>query len=228
SGAWLALSSSARPRSGSVEVSGMAPPYDRPGTAGGARPPIPGQRLRGSDARLSWTRDDVRSRHAPTGEWRIMSLDDTLLNRLYRHVSHTDLQQRDPAVREAIAAQVATLSRERQPGRATVRVFNPSRAEDGWTTRHIVIQVVTENMPFLVDSVLGELSRSGLAVHLLVHPQVVVRRTGADVQVLDVDPTDAGPDDVVESWIHVEVDRLHRDVAREQLQGRLETVLQDV
>ncbi|HLS44318.1 MAG TPA: NAD-glutamate dehydrogenase [Ornithinicoccus sp.] len=157
-----------------------------------------------------------------------MSLDDTLLNRLYRHVSHTDLQQRDPAVREAIAAQVATLSRERQPGRATVRVFNPSRAEDGWTTRHTVIQVVTENMPFLVDSVLGELSRSGLAVHLLVHPQVVVRRTGADVQVLDVDPTDAGPDDVVESWIHVEVDRLHRDVAREQLQGRLETVLQDV
>src|SRR5690606_36690340 len=170
SGASLALSSSARPRSGSVEVSGMAPPYDRPGTAGGARPPIPGQRLRGSDARLSWTRDDVRSRHAPTGEWRIMSLDDTLLNRLYRHVSHTDLQQRDPAVREAIAAQVATLSRERQPGRATVRVFNPSRAEDGWTTRHTVIQVVTENMPFLVDSVLGELSRSGLAVHLLVHP----------------------------------------------------------
>ncbi|USQ75268.1 NAD-glutamate dehydrogenase [Ornithinimicrobium cryptoxanthini] len=157
-----------------------------------------------------------------------MSLDDTLLNRLYRHVAHTDLMERDPAVREAIAGQMIALSKERPAGRTSVRVFNPSRAEDGWTSRHTVIQVVTEDRPFLVDSVLGELSLRGLGVHLLVHPQVVARKVDHGTEPSDVDVAEAGPDDVVESWIHVEIDRLTRESSREDLEERLRKVLADV
>ncbi|WP_109474241.1 NAD-glutamate dehydrogenase [Ornithinimicrobium cavernae] len=157
-----------------------------------------------------------------------MSSDDTLLDRFYRHVAHTDLVAREPEVREVIAGQVAELSRRREPAHPEVRVFNPSRAEDGWTSRHTVVQVVTDNMPFLVDSVLGELSRRGLAVHVLVHPQLVVRRSGDSHEVADVDPTDAAEGDLVESWMHLEIDRLPREGSRQDLQDRLAVVLSDV
>ncbi|WP_114905417.1 NAD-glutamate dehydrogenase [Ornithinimicrobium murale] len=157
-----------------------------------------------------------------------MSFDDTLLDRFYRHVSHTTLRERDHEVRQAIIGQVAELSAARRPGTTTVRVFNPSRADDGWTSRHTALQVVTDDMPFLVDSVLGELNQRGLSVHLLVHPQIVVRRTGESSRVLDIAATEAGPEDTVESWMHLEIDRLPREASREDLQGRLEVVLEDV
>ena len=41
---------------------------------------------------------------------------------------------------------------------------------------HTVVQIVTDDMPFLVDSVTAELSTEGRGVHLVVHPQFVVRR----------------------------------------------------
>ncbi|USQ78701.1 NAD-glutamate dehydrogenase [Ornithinimicrobium faecis] len=157
-----------------------------------------------------------------------MSFEDTLLDRFYRHVSHTTLQGREQEVRQAILRQVAGLSSDRQPDTTEVRVFNPSRADDGWTSRHTVVQVVTDNMPFLVDSVLGELNQHGLSVHLLVHPQIVVRRTAESCEVLDIDAADAGPEDTVESWMHLEIDRLPREASREDLQARLKAVLEDV
>ncbi|MCK0111381.1 NAD-glutamate dehydrogenase [Ornithinimicrobium sp. F0845] len=157
-----------------------------------------------------------------------MSSDDTLLDRFYRHASHTDLLERGPDVREAIAGQVAELSSRREPGTTQVRVLNPSRAQEGWTSRHTVVQVVTDNMPFLVDSVLGELSTRGLSVHLLLHPQIVVRGSAETHEVVDVDTSEAGHDDRVESWIHVEIDRIPQESSREALQSRLLEVLEDV
>ncbi|MDQ3357328.1 MAG: NAD-glutamate dehydrogenase [Actinomycetota bacterium] len=155
-----------------------------------------------------------------------MSSDDTLLNRFYQHVAHADLQGRDPEVKLAIAGGVCALSAGRESGRAAVRVVNPTQAEDGWTTRHTVVQICTDDMPFLVDSVLGELDRQDLSVHLLVHPQIVVHREGDQVEVLDQDATSATAD--VESWMHLEVDRITGAPDREGLRDRLEGVLEDV
>src|SRR5690606_12378148 len=67
-----------------------------------------------------------------------------------------------------------------------------------------------------------------LGVHLLVHPQVVARRVGDGREPADIDVAEAGSDDIVESWIHVEVDRLTRESSREDLERRLRTVLADV
>ena len=65
-------------------------------------------------------------------------------------------------------------------------------------------------MPFLVDSVTGALSPRNLDVNLLVHPLVVVRREplGALEEVrVGLEPEDAAPGDLVESWIRIEIDR---------------------
>lgn len=157
-----------------------------------------------------------------------MSSDDAMFDRFYHHAGHTDLLDRGPDVRRAIADSVWALSRGRTPETTAVRVYNPSRGEDGWTSRHTVVQIVTEDMPFLVDSVQGELTQRNLALDLLLHPQVVVRRSGSGAELRDVDPTEAGEGDTVESWMHLEIERLPREENRQELQERLEKVLEDV
>jgi glutamate dehydrogenase len=55
-----------------------------------------------------------------------------------------------------------------------IRVFNPDLAEDGFTNEHTVIQIVHDDMPFLVDSVTMAVNRSGRTAHWIVHPLLVL------------------------------------------------------
>ncbi|MFC5382518.1 NAD-glutamate dehydrogenase [Aquipuribacter nitratireducens] len=140
--------------------------------------------------------------------------DRTLLAGYYADVADDDLLHRDPT---DVCGQVLAhrgLAERRTPGTHLVRVFTPSVEVDGWASPHTVVHVVTDDMPFLVDSVTNEMSRHGRGIHLVVHPQVVVRRDDDGVlqEVLAVthgetDPDDERPGVVVESWISVEVDR---------------------
>ena len=61
-------------------------------------------------------------------------------------------------------------------------MFTPTVSEHGWSAGgHTVVEVVTDDMPFLVDSVTMELNEQHRDVHMVVHPQFLVRRdiTGA-------------------------------------------------
>ena len=122
-----------------------------------------------------------------------------------------------------------------------MRVFTPTVEENGWTCSHTVVEVVTDDMPFLVDSVTNELSRQERAIHLVIHPQVVVRRdvTGKLLEILGtsnlVDAANASlpgaqlpPDALVESWMHVEVDRETDRADLKQIAADLRRVLSDV
>ena len=151
------------------------------------------------------------------------STKDLLLDRFYLHAPPEELAERSPEVMRAVAEGVWRLSRERTPGTADVRVFNPTQAEDGWTSRHTAIQVCTDDMPFLVDSVLGELEQRDLEVHLLLHPQMPVRDTEQGVEVVEPDEGER-----VESWMHIEVDRIPLEETRHELAQRLLDVLADV
>ena len=140
--------------------------------------------------------------------------DRLLVQGYFADVADVDLLTRDAAAVCGGVLAHRTLARLREPGRSLVRVFTPSAVEDGWTTPHTVVHVVTDDMPFLVDSVTNELSASGRGIHLVVHPQVVVRRDadGALLEVLEVthgetDPGAVSDHVLVESWIHVEIDR---------------------
>src|SRR5690606_3601865 len=88
------------------------------------------------------------------------------------------------------------------------------------------VEVVNDDMPFLVDSVLGEVTRHGLGVHQLFHPQMVVAEE--DGSVLDLDHRQAGPGQRAESWILVEVDRVPEGDERAALEEDLRRVLTDV
>ena len=79
------------------------------------------------------------------------------------------------------------LAADRPQGTAQVRVFTPTLSEHGWSAGgHSVVEVVVDDMPFLVDSLTMELSRQLRDVHLVIHPNFDVVRdiTGALQQVL--------------------------------------------
>jgi len=57
-----------------------------------------------------------------------------------------------------------------------VRVFNPAARADGFESAHTLVLTVTDDMPFLVDSVTMELNREGYAINLVIHPVMGIRR----------------------------------------------------
>src|SRR5579884_4233784 len=64
---------------------------------------------------------------------------------------------------------------ERKPGCAKVRLYNPTAEKNGWSLEHTIVEIVNDDMPFLVDSVTAEINRRDRKIHLLLHPVVRVR-----------------------------------------------------
>ena len=119
------------------------------------------------------------------------------------------------------------FGRQRQPGKAKVRLFNPT-AENGWTLEHTVIEIVNDDMPFLVDSVSAEINKRERTIHLLLHPVVHVRRDAAGRRV-EMTSTQAAPiDAIVESMMHIEIDQETSNAELEMLRGAIERVLDEV
>ncbi|MEU8464842.1 NAD-glutamate dehydrogenase [Streptomyces sp. NPDC029003] len=158
------------------------------------------------------------------------------LQRYYLHTAPEDLGDRDPVDVFGAALSHYRLAENRPQGTANVRVHTPTVEENGWTSSHSVVEVVTDDMPFLVDSVTNELSRQGRGIHVVIHPQVVVRRdvTGKLIEILGPDCDVHGPrtarphDSLVESWIHVEIDRETDKADLKQITVDLLRVLSDV
>jgi glutamate dehydrogenase len=88
-----------------------------------------------------------------------------------------------------------------------VRVYNPDRERDGWHSPHTVIEIVSDDMPFIVDSVTMELSRQGYGIELIIHPVIRVRRDHRGELVGLLEPGAPGSDAIAESVIHAEVMR---------------------
>ena len=172
--------------------------------------------------------------HLPTGTTGEDTPDrDTVLAFLQRYYLHTaaeDLTDRDPVDIFGAAFSHYRLAENRPQGTANVRVHTPTVEENGWTCSHSVVEVVTDDMPFLVDSVTNELSRQGRGIHVVIHPQFVVRRdlTGKLIEVQESRPAVDLPHDAsVESWIHVEIDRETDRADLKQITADLLRVLSD-
>ncbi len=142
----------------------------------------------------------------------------------YRGAAPSDILADDPLDLYGSALDHYRLAYERRPGQAKLRVYNPDLERDGWQSTHTVVTVVTDDMPFLVDSLTAALALEGLALHLLVHPILHVARDQSG-RLLDCA---AEGEDRAESFIRLEVDRIAAPDRLERLRGQLESVLRDV
>ena len=150
------------------------------------------------------------------------------VRRYYAGVAPDDLLQR--SVLDAYGAALAHwyLAQQRPAGEAKVRVYTPELEEHGWQSSHTVVEIVNDDMPFLVDSVGGEASRHGLGIHLVVHPVILARRDD-EGHLLEVLPPGEETDEALrESLIHLEVDRQTEPAVLDELRDDLCRVLADV
>ncbi len=100
-----------------------------------------------------------------------------LIKAYYRHIAADDLADRSDVDLYAALASQFRLADNRPQGRANVHVFTPSPADHGWSAGgHSVVEIVTDDMSFLVDSVTMELVRQQREIHLVIHPQFDVVR----------------------------------------------------
>ncbi|WP_017612164.1 NAD-glutamate dehydrogenase [Nocardiopsis salina] len=152
-----------------------------------------------------------------------------LLPLYYRHTDPDDIAGRSPEQLCGTAAQHRAFGSTRQPGRAKVRVYTPTADEHGWDQQTSVVEVVTDNAPFLVSSATMALDALSAGVRLVVHPQLTVAR-GVEGDLLAVDPRIGGDGllPVDESWMHIEIDRQSDPERIKEITGRLEQVLADV
>ena len=146
----------------------------------------------------------------------------------YGAVAADDLLERSVVDLYGAALGHLNFGARRARGEAKVRVYTPQLEEHGWSSTHTVVEIVNDDMPFLVDSVSMELNRLGSGIHLIIHPVVRVRRDD-EGRMLEVLPHDArAPDCALESFIHAEIVRETDPAHLEQVRTGLERVLADV
>jgi glutamate dehydrogenase len=114
----------------------------------------------------------------------------------------------------------------RKPGEVKIRVFNPQYEQHGWQSKHTIIELVCNEMPFLVDSVRMALVEKGYTIHLLINPQVVDVVRNAEGQMTAISST--GNEGLAEAIIHIEIDQQCNPEALQHIESLLLNAVHDV
>ncbi|MEX2482017.1 MAG: NAD-glutamate dehydrogenase [Gammaproteobacteria bacterium] len=150
------------------------------------------------------------------------------LRAYYRQVTLEELAEREPVDLYGAAMAHWRLLRRRQPAQHALRLYNPDFEEHGWQSSHSCLEICTDDMPFLVDSISICLNRHGFTLHQVVHPLLRVQRDSAGVLLRIVDQDDAEADALSEAALHVEFDRETDPALLRDLERDLDEVLKQV
>jgi glutamate dehydrogenase len=163
------------------------------------------------------------------------------LRHYFRHVDALDVDERSVDELLGLVTSHYDLARHRPSARATIAIRTPSQSEDGWTCGGAtVVQIVTDDRPFLVDSVTMEVLRQGWSIREVFHPQFLVDRDlgGALHDIVTSAQAESGgrrrgaedqPAHIVpESWMHLEILPPSGQGHPERLTAALEQGLREV
>ncbi|MBY0345856.1 MAG: NAD-glutamate dehydrogenase, partial [Neisseriaceae bacterium] len=114
------------------------------------------------------------------------------------------------------------LAKQRKKGIHQLRIYNPT-PQDGWETTHTVIDIVNDDMAFLVDSITLCIARHDLSLHLLNHPVLEVKRDDTG-QLLDIKRTEDRTLPL-ESFMHLRIDKITDAAKLSELEADLNAVL---
>ena len=149
--------------------------------------------------------------------------------RLFARASAEDIAVYTPAEIAAFAAEAYAFLSQRRPGEPKIRIYAPEAVPNGEASRAVsVLEIINDDMPFIVNSVMAELSARHAHVRLVVHPIFAVARdaTGRLERVSTEEPATEG--EQRESFIHVHLDRITDVATQNTLILGLEQALSDV
>jgi len=153
---------------------------------------------------------------------------DLFLHEYFANVPYEDMEGRSPKIMARAALAHLDFGLVKQPGEALVRIYNPTIDEHGYESAYTIVEMVNDNMPFLVDSVSAAITRQGLGINITVHPILSVHRDAAGrIQKLSrVGNGDEGghTESYVRFVVDKETDRHHLKV----IENEIHKVLADV
>jgi glutamate dehydrogenase len=153
---------------------------------------------------------------------------EAFVRQFYHWVPPEDLAGRSIGDLCSAAIAVWDFARERMASSASVRAYNPEHGDNGWRSTNTIVEVITNDMPFVVDSVRMELARRGYGIQLSIVPVIDVLRDAND-RLVDVFPPGAGTTGALtESMMQFEVDREDEPERLDALVDDIRRVLGDV
>lgn len=118
---------------------------------------------------------------------------------------------------------------QRKTNESKVRVFNPTKEKDNWDSKHTIIEVSHDDIPFLVDSIRMEVNRADLQIHFAIHFGGLKVKRNAEYRITEILPVGTvEPGSSSEAPIYFEIDRITEASVMEELQHNIERVLSDV
>ncbi len=154
-----------------------------------------------------------------------LPLDEAFVRAFYRNVPPADILARPPGDLLAAASALWHFMAERRPGKPKLCVLRPAGDETGWMAGRTIVQIVNDDMPFLVNSVSAAAARFDLTIDLVIHPVVTLER---DREGRLIRFGAGSPNDQMESVMHIALKGRLDEAGEEALLAGLETVLSDV
>lgn len=173
----------------------------------------------------SWTQKKLRvDAIADFAAERLKSIQNTefdgFIRDMYKHAAPEGLANRPIDELYAAALSLWKFSEQRDAKSCKLRVFNPTLEEHGWPATHTIIQIIIDDMPFLLDSITSNLLEDGNDLHMLVHP-IITRRRDSSGRITD----DQKGINVTESIMHIEITAMTDPKQIADLEARLNKIL---
>ncbi|PPC76527.1 NAD-glutamate dehydrogenase [Pokkaliibacter plantistimulans] len=116
----------------------------------------------------------------------------------------------------------------RSPGKPAIRAYNPNYEEHAWQSTHTIVEVATDDMPFLVASLTMGFNRLDMAIHMTTHPIMAVVRDDKG-QVVSIHDRNHAPENArLEAVMRFEIDRQSEPDVLERIVQEVRQVVYDV
>ena len=146
----------------------------------------------------------------------------------YAHVAPEDILGQEAEDLYGAALTLWTFTLERSPAQAKVRVYEPHHENHGWESAHTIVEIVNDDMAFLVDSVVAAVQGFGAEVYLIIHPVLpVIRDAEGRLQRILGAETAPSEEARAESVMQLHINAQPEDI-RTTMQATISSVLADV
>ncbi|MBT1063767.1 NAD-glutamate dehydrogenase [Bowmanella sp. Y26] len=145
---------------------------------------------------------------------------------LFKNISKDDLQNRVDSDLYGATLSLWNEFVDYHDKEPFIRVFNPEIAKHGWQSSHTIIEIIVDDMPFLVDSVRMAINRLSITAHLMLHTPIGVKRAkDHKLEALQ----DAKSKGVTKQTVFLmEIDRQTSKKALQDIEKELHSVLDEV